>query len=88
LALVVLAPTFELFDEGKDLEQGTDLILMLLSIFTAIGLFIVCKRILSFLCLSLCTAIIPTDVAAFANRAIQVEVSPPELSELFCNLRI
>ena len=43
LGVVLLAPVFEFFDDGKDLEQGTDLVLMFLSLFVSIGLFTLCR---------------------------------------------
>ena len=44
LALVMLAPAFELFDESQDLDQGTDFVFVLLLGFVAIGLIILSKR--------------------------------------------
>jgi hypothetical protein len=49
LALVMLAPAFELFDESEDLDQGTDFVFVLLLGFVSIGLIILCKSVLTLL---------------------------------------
>ena len=89
LGLVLLAPVFELFDHTQDLEQGTDLVLVLLSAFVSMGLFILCKKIVCLLFRLLLIATVPADTfIPFRNRSIQVEVSPPESLALLGSLRI
>ena len=79
LGVALLAPMFEFFDQGQDLEQGSDFVLVLLSVFVSTGLFVLCTRIVTFLFRLLVIALIPADtVNRFPNRSIEVEVSPPE----------
>ena len=89
IGVVVLAPTFEFFDEGQDLEQGTDLVLVLLSLFTAAGLFMLCKTVICIL-VRLSVATIPAADAPLPllNRSIGVDVSPPESLIVLGSLRI
>ena len=89
LGVVLLAPLFECFDQSQDLEQGTDLVLVIFSVFVSTGLFILCKRMVCFLFRLLLIATIPADAfASLPNRSIQVEVSPPEYLMTLGSLRI
>ena len=88
LAIVLLAPVFEFFDQSQDMEQGTDLVLVLLCAFVSIGLFILCKRMIHFL-FQLFIAAIPADaLLPFRNRSVRIDVSPPECLVLRGSLRI
>ena len=89
LGVVLFAPLFESFDRSQDMEQGTDLVLALLCVFVSVGLFTVCKRIISFVLELLVTGTIPTDIQIhFSSRSIQVEILPPEHPILPGTLRI
>ena len=89
LGVALLAPLFEFFDQGQDLEQGSDFVLVLLSVFVSMGLFVLCTRIVTFLFRLLVIALIPADtVNRFPNRSIEVEVSPPERLMMLGSLRI
>ena len=89
LGLVLLAPVFELFDDGKDVEQGTDFVLMLLCIFVSIGLFTLCRRLVSLLFQLSAIARVAEPASSYPpNQPIQVAVSPPECLLLLGSLRI
>ena len=88
LGVVLLAPLFECFDQSQDLEQGTDLVLVILSLFVSTGLFILCRRIVCFVFRLLLVATIPADAFVPLNRSIQVEVFPPECLMTLGSLRI
>ena len=89
LGLVFLAPVFELFDHSQDLDQGTDLVFVLLCAFVSMGLFILCTRIIGFLFRLLLIATIPLDTfIPFHNRPLEVEIFPPESRALLGSFRI
>ena len=89
LGLVLLAPAFELFDGGQDLDHGTDIVLLLLCVFMSMGLFTICKRIVSLLFRLLLIATVSAGrFIFFPNPSIQVEISPPENVVLLGSLRI
>ena len=89
LGVALLAPLFEFFDQGQDLEQGSDFVLVLLSVFVSTGLFVLCTRIVNSLFQLLVIAIIPAETSnRFSNRSIQVEVSPRERLMMLGSLRI
>src|SRR5437870_565326 len=89
LGLVLLAPVFELFDDGKDVEQGTDFVLMLLCIFVSIGLFTLCRRLVSLLFQLFIIAKVAEGVSgSLPNQPIQVAVSPPKSLAALGSLRI
>ena len=89
LAVVLLAPLFEVFDQSGDMEQGNDFVLALLCVFTASSLFLLCKRVVSFLLRSLREITIsPSAGMLVAWRMIEVTVSPPESLLLLGSLRI
>ena len=88
LAIVLLAPVFEFFDQSQDVDEGADLVLVFLSAFASIGLFILCKRMIYFL-LQVFTAAIPAyALLPFRNRSVRIDVSPPECLALLGSLRI
>ena len=89
LGLVLLAPLFELFDDSKDVEQGTDFVLILLSIFVSIGLFTLCRRLVSLFFQLFVIATIAEPASGFPpDQAIQVAVSPPESLAALGSFRI
>jgi len=89
LGLVLLAPVFELFDDSKDVEQGTDFVLALLCVFISIGLFTLCRRLVSLLFqLFVIAKVAEQDLGSLLNQSIQVPVSPPESLALLGSLRI
>ena len=89
LGVILLAPLFEFFDEGQDLEQGTDFVLVLLATFMSTGLFVLCKRMFAFVVRVLVLETIPADpLVIFSNRSIRVEISPPECPAMLGTLRI
>ena len=89
LGFVLLAPVFELFDDGKDVEQGTDFVLMLLCIFVSIGLFTLCRRLVSLLFQLFIIAKVAEYVSgSLPNQPIQVAVSPPKSLAALGSLRI
>ena len=89
LGLVLLAPVFELFDDSNDVEQGTDFVLMLLSLFVSIGLFILLRQLVSLLFqLFIIAKVAEQDLGSLLNQSIQVPVSPPESLALLGSLRI
>ena len=89
LGLVLLAPVFELFDDGKDVEQGTDFVLMFLAIFVSIGLFTLCTRLVSVLFqLFIIAKVAETASGLLADESLKVAVSPPESLALLGSLRI
>ena len=89
LGVVVIAPLLESFDRSDDLEHGTDLVLVLLCTFVSIGLFTVCKRIISsVLRFSLIEIIAGDSAVLFSNRPIQVEIPPPRFPMPIDILRI
>jgi hypothetical protein len=77
LALVMLAPAFELFDESQDLDQGTDFVFVLLLGFVSIGLIILCKSVLTLL-LGLERVFVGCLKLGFPlpRRTIRFEISP------------
>src|SRR5947208_10915560 len=80
LAVVLLAPLFEFFDQSGDMEQGNDFVLALLCVFMATSLFLLCRRVLAFLFRLFIIAAKPpaSVVPAVANRSIDASDSPPE----------
>ena len=89
LGLVLLAPVFELFDDSNDVEQGTDFVLVLLSLFVSIGLFILLRQLVSLLFqLFIIAKVAGSPSHSLADTPIQVAVSPPELLALIGSLRI
>jgi drug/metabolite transporter (DMT)-like permease len=89
VGLVLFAPLFEVFDRSADVEQGTDLVLVLLSAFVSIGLFVICKRMIGLLFWLFLIAKIPVDASPlFPNRSVRPEISPPECLILLGCLRI
>jgi hypothetical protein len=90
LAIVLLAPLFEVFDHSADMEQGNDFVLALLFMFVATSLFLLCKRMVSFLFrLSFMAATIsPVSVRHAANRSIEASASPPQSFLSLGSLRI
>ena len=88
LGLVLLAPLFEFFDQSQDLEQGSDLVLVLLSVFASAGLFLLCKPVVSILVRSLLAGIPAEASLPLLDQSIRVEVSPPECLILLGSLRI
>src|SRR5262245_29100014 len=89
LAVVLLAPIFELFDDGKDMEQGTDFVLMLLSLFLSIGLFTLCRGLVSLLFrLFVIAKIAERASGPPLDQSIEVAVSPPEFLAALGSLRI
>ena len=89
LGVVLLAPLFECFDQSKDLEQGTDVVFVILSVFVSTGLFILCKRIACLPFRSLFIATVSADtLIPFSNRPLEVEISPPESLVVLGSLRI
>jgi hypothetical protein len=89
VALVLLAPLFEFFDRSGDMEQGNDFVLALLCAVTAASLFLLCRRVVSFLLRSFReTTGSPTAGKSVASRTIEVTASPPESLLLFGSLRI
>ena len=89
VGVVLLAPAFEFFDQSQDLDQGTDLVLVLISAFASIGLFIICTRMICFLFRLWLIATIPIDALfPVPNRSIRVEVPPPECLITLGSLRI
>ena len=89
LGLVLLAPVFELFDDSNDVEQGTDFVLMFLAVFVSIGLFTLCRRLVSVLFqLFIIAKLAEPAPGPLADESIRVAVSPPESLALLCSLRI
>lgn len=89
VALVLFAPVFEFFDNTQDVDEGTDLVLVLLSAFASTGLFVICQRILCFLVGLFLVETIPADtLLPYPNPSIRVEVSPPESLMQLGSLRI
>src|SRR5881296_2920145 len=89
LAVVLLAPLFEFFDQSDDMEQGNDFVLALLCVFVATSLFLLCRRVIAFLFrLFLIATNSPASVVSVANRLIEAAASPPESLLLLGSLRI
>ena len=89
LAVVLLAPLFELFDRSDDMEQGSDFVLALLCVFIATGLFLLCRNVISLLFRLVRIAIISTTpVLHWAKRSTEPTTSPPALLLLLGILRI
>ena len=89
LAVVLLAPLFEFFDQSGDMEQGNDFVLALLCIFVATSLFLLCRRVIAFLFrLFLIAVSAPASVVPMANRSIETTASPPGSLLLLSSLRI
>ena len=88
LGVAILAPFYELFDQGQDMEQGADLVLTLLCAFVSAGLFLVCKRAVYVLGQFL-VEMIPADTSLpVLDQSLRVEVSPPEWRISLGSLRI
>lgn len=86
LAVVMLAPAFELFDQSDDLDQGTDFVFVLLLGFVSIGLIILCKGVTTLL-LGMRRVLIGClkREIALPRRPVRFEISPhiaPSLSPL------
>lgn len=89
LAIVLLAPLFEFFDQTPDLDQNSDLVRALLCIFVGTTLCLLCRRVISFLPRLFRMTVSPTISAIDSpNRAIEAAVSPPESFLLLGSLRI
>jgi hypothetical protein len=89
LAIVLLAPLFEFFDQTPDLDQNSDLVRDLLCTFVGITLCLLCRRLISFLPrLFRITLTPPVFDLETAIRAIEATVSPPECFLLLHTLRI
>ena|SRR5206468_7953611 len=89
LAVVLLAPLFELFDESDDIEQGNDFVLALLCVFVATSLFLLCRRLIAFLfSLIQITTISPVSVLHAPTRSVDATASPPESLLVLTALRI
>ena len=89
LAVVLLAPLFEVFDRSDDMEQGSDFVLALLCVFMATGLFLLCRNVISLLFRLVRIAIISTTlVHHWANRSTEATPSPPASLLLLGILRI
>ena len=89
LAVVLLAPLFELFDESDDIEQGNDFVLALLCVFVATSLFWLCRRLIAFLfSLIQITTISPVPVLHGPARSVDATASPPESLLVLTALRI
>ena len=89
LAVVLLAPLFEFFDQSGDMEQGNDFVLALLCIFVATSLFLLCGSVIAYLFrLFLIGINSPPSVVSMANRSIEATASPPESLLLLSSLRI
>ena len=92
LAVVVLAPLFELFDESGDMDQGNDFVLALLAAFMAIGLFLICRGVIDLLFRLFRLPVIGTtlQICIFfvGIRRIRPTASPPESFLLLGSLRI
>jgi hypothetical protein len=89
LAIVLLAPLFEFFDQTPDLDQNSDLVRDLLCIFVGVTLCLLCRRLISFLpWLFRITLIPPVSEVDTGIRTIEAAVSPPEFFLLLRTLRI
>jgi hypothetical protein len=89
LAIVLLAPLFEFFDQTPDLDQNSDLVRALLCIFVGTSLCLICRRVISFLPrLFRMTVIPPVSAVRTVIRTIEPTVSPPEPFSLLSTLRI
>ena len=89
LGVVLFGPLFEAFDSTNDLEQGTDIVLVLLATFVSIALFTVCKRIiLAALRFLFIDAVASYSAVLLSNRSTQVEILPPRSTILLASLRI
>ena len=89
VAVVLLAPTFELFDQGRDMEQGNDFVLALLCLFVTTSLFLLCRGIIWFLFGTFDAGAISSIPATEpADRSTEATQSPPNLLLSIGNLRI
>jgi len=89
LAVVLLGPLFEFFDQSNDMEQGDDFVLALLCVFVATSLFLLCRKMISALFrLFLIARISPVSELHAATRSIDAAASPPESVLVLSNLRI
>src|SRR2546430_4440426 len=89
LAVVLLAPLFEFFDQSGDMEQGNDFVLALLCVFMATSLFMLCRRVIAFVFrLFLVATNVPVSVVSGASRSIEATASPPESLLLLGSFRI
>jgi hypothetical protein len=89
LAIVLLAPLFEFFDQTPDLDQNSDLVRALLCIFAGTSLCLICRRVMSFLPrLFRMTTIPPVSAVRPALRTVDAAISPPEPLSLLGSLRI
>ncbi len=89
LGFVLVVPLFEFFDDSEDVEQGTDFVLMLLCVFVAVGLFTLCRRLVSRFFQLLIIAKVPERASgSLPTRSIRVADAPPESLALLGSLRI
>lgn len=89
IGFVLFAPLFEFFDNSQDVDEGTDLVLVLLSAFVSTGLFVICKSIAYFFVRLFFVQTIPADaLVPLSNPSVRVDGSPPECFMLLGSLRI
>lgn len=89
VGVVVFAPFFELIDEGKDLEEGADLVQTILFALTWGALAALLTKLFAhFLCWLEFSKVLPDSVRRIPERSRPVEIAPPELSLTFCSFRI
>ena len=88
LGVVLLAPFYELIDQGRDMEQGSDLVLTLLWMFMVAGQFWLCKRVICVLARGVLSIIAADTSLSARHRSIRIDVSPPECLRLIGSLRI
>jgi hypothetical protein len=89
IAVVAFVPFFELFEEGHDLEQGTDFVQSLLEALTCGALAVLLTKLFAFFLrwLQFCR-IPPESFCSIRNRALGVEPAPPKNVHTLCILRI
>jgi hypothetical protein len=87
---VVFAPTFELFEEGRDMEEGTDFVQLVLSALTWCAFAVLWSKVAALLFHWLRFFTIPPDpFRALRDRSRSVQVEPPEsLLVTLCTFRI
>ncbi len=88
IGVVILVPTFELFDQGEDLEQGADFVQAFLWALTAGMLAVLLTRIVAILFGWFQLFEVPCDRMPMWERRPGVESSPPELSLAVHTIRI
>ena len=89
LGVVLLAPLFECFDDGRDMEQGNDIVLGLVCLFATVTLFVLSGRMIASLFRLLSIASIsPIRSLRFIERFIEAQGSPPGPFLPINNLRI